>query len=349
MKAMTTNKKNEIHVKPLLPLEYCSVDRAARLLGCEVGDILHWMEIKAVNAYFRFDQSDFDKDGNEKNYTLKGYGTGIVEPEISEEALEWMERHYAHDQNEIEQSRAYLEPEEYLESEPDESITAEMLTELEYMEDSDEIAHGLDLIKTSYCSYLMHSEVLVPERNNRNSNILLASGVPKGIWEITNGYKFWGQLLHSPDDGVEGVLLRPTPYDSEGAKWVLEYHHKMFLSDVVLIREDLVKLHRSIQLGADTEVLPNYINNKEVAKEQRELEKYNENQSGKISIGKKYPKQAHMINALIDSIPSLRERINAVSETKAHDVIIDYFEKHDVDFPEIDESTFRGWLKLGRY
>ena len=27
---------------PLLPLEYCRIDRAARLLGCETEDILHW-------------------------------------------------------------------------------------------------------------------------------------------------------------------------------------------------------------------------------------------------------------------------------------------------------------------
>lgn len=32
----------------LLPLEYCSLDRAARLLGCEVQDLLHWGSIGAI-------------------------------------------------------------------------------------------------------------------------------------------------------------------------------------------------------------------------------------------------------------------------------------------------------------
>lgn len=33
----------------LLPLEYCRLDRAARLLGCEVEDLIHWGAIKAVD------------------------------------------------------------------------------------------------------------------------------------------------------------------------------------------------------------------------------------------------------------------------------------------------------------
>lgn len=33
----------------LLPLEYCKLDRAAKLLGCEVEDILHWGKIGAIN------------------------------------------------------------------------------------------------------------------------------------------------------------------------------------------------------------------------------------------------------------------------------------------------------------
>ena len=32
----------------LLPLEYCTLDRAARLLGCEVQDLIHWGSIGAI-------------------------------------------------------------------------------------------------------------------------------------------------------------------------------------------------------------------------------------------------------------------------------------------------------------
>jgi hypothetical protein len=34
---------------PLLPLEYCRIDRAARLLGCEAKDILHWGITHRIN------------------------------------------------------------------------------------------------------------------------------------------------------------------------------------------------------------------------------------------------------------------------------------------------------------
>lgn len=36
-------------MEKLLPLEYCKLDRAAKLLGCEVEDILHWGIIGAIN------------------------------------------------------------------------------------------------------------------------------------------------------------------------------------------------------------------------------------------------------------------------------------------------------------
>nr|HAT2257105.1 hypothetical protein [Citrobacter freundii] len=35
-------------------LEYCSLDRASRLLGCELDDILHWAEIRAIPLMVKF-------------------------------------------------------------------------------------------------------------------------------------------------------------------------------------------------------------------------------------------------------------------------------------------------------
>lgn len=35
-------------------LEYCSLDRASRLLGCEIGDILHWAELSAFPLMIKF-------------------------------------------------------------------------------------------------------------------------------------------------------------------------------------------------------------------------------------------------------------------------------------------------------
>lgn len=34
---------------PLLPLEYCRIDRAARMLGCEVEDIIHWGSVGSID------------------------------------------------------------------------------------------------------------------------------------------------------------------------------------------------------------------------------------------------------------------------------------------------------------
>ncbi|MFM5313683.1 hypothetical protein ACET9Q_20860 [Aeromonas caviae] len=42
--------------KPLHTYEYCTVDRAARLLECEVEDILHWAELGCINIYINFDR-----------------------------------------------------------------------------------------------------------------------------------------------------------------------------------------------------------------------------------------------------------------------------------------------------
>lgn len=38
-----------------LPLEYCKLDRAARLLGCEIQDIVHWGAIGAINICYWLD------------------------------------------------------------------------------------------------------------------------------------------------------------------------------------------------------------------------------------------------------------------------------------------------------
>ncbi|MBZ6065290.1 hypothetical protein LA374_03560 [Aeromonas schubertii] len=37
---------------PLLPLEYCRIDRAARLLNCEIDDIVHWCSLGVIQGVF---------------------------------------------------------------------------------------------------------------------------------------------------------------------------------------------------------------------------------------------------------------------------------------------------------
>ena len=50
--AMSRSKK--VTLPPLLPLEYCRIDRAARLLDCEEGDLIHWGSIGAIALYALF-------------------------------------------------------------------------------------------------------------------------------------------------------------------------------------------------------------------------------------------------------------------------------------------------------
>lgn len=54
--------ETEIQPPPLLPLEYCSPERAARLLGCEVDDIFHWVATGAISLFAEFCQFKVDTD-----------------------------------------------------------------------------------------------------------------------------------------------------------------------------------------------------------------------------------------------------------------------------------------------
>lgn len=79
---MTTKRKlaaqpNIWKDKGIAPLKYCSLDRASRLLGCEVGDILHWgvagyvhlcVELDGLESELRF-SGLFDNEDVKNFYT----------------------------------------------------------------------------------------------------------------------------------------------------------------------------------------------------------------------------------------------------------------------------------------
>lgn len=50
-------EKCKTTIKPLLPLEYCSIERAAKLLECEIDDLWHWHEIGAINFWIHLNHS----------------------------------------------------------------------------------------------------------------------------------------------------------------------------------------------------------------------------------------------------------------------------------------------------
>lgn len=64
-------------IPPLLPLEYCRIDRAARLLGCEVEDLYHWATERKIRLYVNF-----------------GFlGMGAVIPVSKDEPISYSSRH----------------------------------------------------------------------------------------------------------------------------------------------------------------------------------------------------------------------------------------------------------------
>ncbi|MBZ9612568.1 hypothetical protein [Rheinheimera maricola] len=64
---MTAKSKGR-PLPPLLPLEYCKLDRAARMLSCEVEDILHWGAIGAIRLYLMVDENRYAEIGDHANF-----------------------------------------------------------------------------------------------------------------------------------------------------------------------------------------------------------------------------------------------------------------------------------------
>ena len=62
------SKTKERALPPLIPLEYCKLDRAARMLSCEVEDILHWGAIGAVKLYLMVDENRYAEIGGHANF-----------------------------------------------------------------------------------------------------------------------------------------------------------------------------------------------------------------------------------------------------------------------------------------
>jgi hypothetical protein len=52
------NEKSKTIIKPLLPLEYCTIERAAKLLECETDDLWHWEEIGAIKFWTHLNHSE---------------------------------------------------------------------------------------------------------------------------------------------------------------------------------------------------------------------------------------------------------------------------------------------------
>lgn len=61
--AITHHHGNKL--TPLIPLEYCSPERAARMLGCEVEDIFHWASRRMITIYAEFYENELYQHGSD--------------------------------------------------------------------------------------------------------------------------------------------------------------------------------------------------------------------------------------------------------------------------------------------
>lgn len=279
----------ENKVRPILPLEYCSVSRAARLLGCEVEDIGHWIQVKAIKPYFQFKHSDLFEDGQKTLYSVKSSG---------------------------------LERE-----------TAERLQHLDCP------------ITTKLCAFYSEGSHIEPVEYEDGVYEVYFTGTPKGIWEVADGFELWEGILDLPMEGDGGVVMYSTPWALEEVSWMLSYPSKVSLESIVILKEDLLKLHRSIELGSEIEPLDNCINNEQVAHYHRQLEEFRKQETlHKPRKPRTEPKQSHMIKALIESNDELGVEVLA-KPSVAHNIITKYLSDKGVDFPQIDERTMTNWLK----
>lgn len=71
-KKSDTHKQLTATGNPLLPLEYCKLGRAARMLGCEVEDLIHWGAIGAIKLCLRNPGSGMIHPSLPPNISLPG-------------------------------------------------------------------------------------------------------------------------------------------------------------------------------------------------------------------------------------------------------------------------------------
>lgn len=61
----------------LPPLEYCRLDRASRLIGCEVEDFIHWHEVGSIQLCVHFESADDIQSGISAFNLMKLYEEGV--------------------------------------------------------------------------------------------------------------------------------------------------------------------------------------------------------------------------------------------------------------------------------
>lgn len=278
------------YVKPLLPLEYCSIDRAARLLGCEVGDIGHWIQIGAVKAFFKFNRRQRNDDGSVLQYRIEGQGLEL--------------------------------------------------------DDLDDFGRFQTSVRNKYCEFYTDTWTYNADPDSMElDDVYTVSmyGTPTGVWEIDQGYEFWEELFNFPEEVGEGAIFLCSQVMSSGSHtyWCLEYPLKVSLSEVVLLREDLLKLHSAIQLGTDVAPLENRYNSQKIENLRRDAEKKKQPAEIKERVE---ARQCEVIRALIESIDELGPKALA-KKSMVHELVNTYFVHKDVRCTVIDPRTMTRWIK----
>ncbi|MPX97520.1 hypothetical protein EHW61_12765 [Salinivibrio sp. VYel6] len=239
---MSSQKETDTQLPPLLPLEYCTVERAARLLGCEVEDIYHWVTIGAIKLYARFNEQVVGK-------------TRVLMTEIKGRETESPERYLAE----------VIEILTTLESELLKRITSPLakaafflhkdayIGELENSEYNymDNTSHPMGVYHTYGEAYWKAESCTTSEWQFQ------AEAVVRGLWEVDFYADMSSEQLILWSDEIDSSWddnLRSAEISIDKQLWDGEYY---------LVRNDLLKINKATHTGTE---LDSRYNSPDIAK-----------------------------------------------------------------------------------
>ncbi|WP_096778604.1 hypothetical protein [Zobellella denitrificans] len=250
---------------PLLPLEYCRIDRAARMLGCEVEDIIHWHKISAIQLAVQMDRFVGELD-------FRPSEVGLSDCKDAQSLLEGVERLWLSGAPGG-YSSFVCPPREDLEASVEKCI--------------DELSrvNPIELAEDKYAEPLLRIPTSVV-----------------GMWTVGNfkDFEVDEQLNLEPLD-FGGFFMyhyfEPAYGFGNGGCRTFRFHTKEVITftkrDLWVLRPDLEGLWHSITTG---EPLPNIYNDAELARQAREREAAEQStREPKVTA-----KQSDLIVALID-------------------------------------------------
>jgi hypothetical protein len=243
--------QNDQKIPPLLPLEYCTTERAARLLGCEEEDIYHWRKIGAIKVYAHLDKQVM---GNVSIFTSE---IENHEFEIASNYLSGIEKriknYWDHDMKVSSGLRHKVLKQMY---------RATLVGKLdEHFPEGEEDCLKYESIYLMGVTYEYGDAYWEYDNCLSQKQSFSAPAAVFGFWEIDSLHLDNDELIMRSDDEIQttwGDALRSVQITIDKINWDGQYY---------LLSEDLLKLHTAIHTGKP---LLNRYNDPEIAAKMRE-------------------------------------------------------------------------------